>query len=336
MSHANLAFFVPHAGCPHRCSFCDQVNITGRQQAPTPQEVEDTLRAAAAVLPPERRREMEIAFFGGSFTAIPREMMTALLEPAFCSLRRDGFAGIRISTRPDAIDPQVLSVLKSYGVTAVELGAQSMDDRVLAANFRGHTAADVERAAGQIRAQGFSLGLQMMTGLYGDTDAGAWETARAFVRLQPDTVRIYPAIVLPGTLLARWYARGDYQPQTLEEGVALCAGLLDLFEDAGIRVIRVGLHDSPQLAREHLAGPYHPAFRELCESRRFYTRLLAALRALGPMGPVTVRVHPRSRSVAAGQKRTNLVSFAREGYTVRFLDDPAVAPGGFLIEPQSN
>ncbi|MBR4888428.1 MAG: radical SAM protein, partial [Clostridia bacterium] len=290
------------------------------------------LEEAAAYLSEERRKHTEIAFFGGSFTAIPRQMMISLLEPAAQSLRRHGFAGIRLSTRPDAIDEDVLTVLKHYGVTAIELGAQSMRDDVLLANYRGHRAADVEAAAALIKAHGFSLGLQMMTGLYGDTDEGALYTAEEFIRLQADTVRIYPAITLPGTMLAHWYAKGQYRPQKLEEAVGLCAGLLERFEAAGVNVIRVGLHDSPELAQNHIAGPYHPAFRELCESRRFFIKLLAELQKLQPTASVTVRVNPRSRSVAAGQKKTNLTAFLQAGYTVLFKDDPTVPPGGFSVD----
>ena len=332
MKHANLSFFIPHVGCPHRCSFCDQVNITGQQTAPTPADVDAAIKEAAGYLSEDRRKHTEIAFFGGSFTAIPREMMVSLLEPAAEGLRRDHFAGIRLSTRPDAIDDEVLTVLKQYGVTAIELGAQSMDDRVLSANRRGHTAADVERAAHLIKQYGFSLGLQMMTGLFKDTDAGAVHTAEEFIRLGADTVRIYPAITLPGTLLAHWYAQGTYQPQSLEEAVSLCARLLDLFDEAGVNVIRVGLHDSPELAQCHLAGPCHPAFRELCESRRFFNRLLPVLQEAAPSSPVIVRVHPRFHSVAAGQRKANLTAFLQAGYSVIFKDDPTLLPGAFCVD----
>ena len=189
MKHANLAFFVPHLGCPQRCSFCDQHAITGGAKQPTPRQVEETCRNAADKLG-DNVQNTQIAFFGGSFTAIPQGVMVPLLEAAQKAMAEYGFQGIRCSTRPDAIDRNKLELLARYGVKAVELGAQSMDDRVLRLNRRGHTAAQTVEAAGLIRKFGMELGLQMMTGLYGDTDEAALETAHSFVALVADTARI--------------------------------------------------------------------------------------------------------------------------------------------------
>lgn len=228
MPHANIAIFVPHAGCPHQCIFCDQRGISGAQSIPGSGEVAAVLAKAAKSLG-ESTRSGEIAFFGGSFTAIPRREMLRLLGAAQPFLGPGGFAGIRISTRPDAVGDEVLGLLAQYGVTAIELGAQSMDDAVLAASSRGHTAAAVADACRRIQAHGFSLGLQMMTGLPGDSDRGAVATAQAFAALQPDTVRIYPTLVLRNTPLADLYEAGGYVPQSLDAAVSLCAGLLELF-----------------------------------------------------------------------------------------------------------
>ena len=202
MCHANTAIFVPHNGCPHRCSFCNQNAITGQAKQPPPADVEQAAKRAAETLP--KGVTAELAFFGGSFTAIERNYMVSLLKAAQPFLQAGVFSGIRCSTRPDCIDADILSLLKDYGVKAVELGAQSMNDDVLRRNRRGHTAADVERAAGLIRAAGLSLGLQMMVGLPGDTPNGAWETARCLAALGPETMRIYPTIILSGSLLASW------------------------------------------------------------------------------------------------------------------------------------
>lgn len=168
---SNVAVFVPHNGCPHMCSFCDQRSITGQQYQPTPQDVKDAALTALKTMG-EFSKDSEIAFFGGSFTAIPEPEMRRMLDAAYPYVADGRFHGIRISTRPDAIDQRILEILQSRGVTAVELGAQSMDDRVLAANGRGHTVAHVQRAAACIREAGLELGLQMMTGLYGDSDKG--------------------------------------------------------------------------------------------------------------------------------------------------------------------
>jgi histone acetyltransferase (RNA polymerase elongator complex component) len=204
MRHANVAFFVPMVGCPHRCSFCDQTSITGEAGIPKPEEVDETLKKASRELRGFAEKS-EIAFFGGTFTMIPEKLMRSLLEPAAKWVRRGAFSGIRLSTRPDAIDEHVLAVLKEYGVTSIELGAQSSNDSVLAKNLRGHSFADTKKATALIKEQGFSLGLQMMTGMPGSTRDKDIMTAAAFAALKPDTMRIYPTLVLKNTLMAKWY-----------------------------------------------------------------------------------------------------------------------------------
>lgn len=316
MRHVNVALFVPHLGCPHTCVFCDQRAISGRAAPITREEIVRACRIAAAC--PHDRENSEIAFFGGSFTAVDRAVTDLCLDAAAPFLGRD-FGGIRVSTRPDAVDDETLSYLKRKGVTAVELGAQSMDDGVLRRNARGHTAAQTEEALRRIRAHGLSPGLQMMTGMYGSDPQKDLATARAFVRLRPDTVRVYPTVVLRNTALADLYRAGAYTPPSLEETVDLCAALLDLFEDAGIRVIRLGLHAGGDVEENRLAGPYHPALRELCESRRCRA---AAERALAdvPPGPAVLSV-PRGRaSVAAGHGGCNKTYFAEKGYRLRILE----------------
>lgn len=326
-THSNLSIFVPHAGCPQSCSFCNQHTITGGAAQPAPEDVRRTAAEGAGFLK-ENCRTAQLAFFGGSFTAIDRGYMCSLLEAAREAVRRYGFDGIRISTRPDAVDAQVLAVLKEYGVRAVELGAQSMCDEVLAANRRGHTSADVENASRLIREAGLELGLQMMTGLYRDTDSRTLETARQLIALKPETVRIYPTVVLRGTELAKLLEAGVYRPQTLEEAVALCAELVPLFEEAGIRVIRLGLHAEPDVERNRLAGAYHPALRELVQSRIFLDRLLPALAA---SGADTVRVNPRFLSAALGQRKANLAVLAERGFSVRIVPDEGVPRGTFRL-----
>ena len=216
----------------------------------------------------DRSKETEIAFFGGSFTAIDRQYMLELLTAAkpFTGV----FKGIRISTRPDCIDDEVLALLKEYGVTSIELGAQSMDNSVLELNNRGHKAEDVVNASKRIKEFGFSLGLQMMTGLYGATPEKDLATAKKIIELKPDTVRIYPTVVMKNTDLAEYYLNGSFVPYTLEESVSLCSTLILLFAKADIKIIRLGLHYSDSLVKNSLDGNYHPAFKELCESRILY------------------------------------------------------------------
>lgn len=330
MKHANVALFVPHNGCPHQCSFCNQRSITGQATQPTPQEVREAIRTA--VRHQTGGADAQIAFFGGSFTAIERGYMASLLEAAAPFVRSGTFSGIRISTRPDAIDDEILTLLRAYGVMSIELGAQSMDDRVLARNGRGHTRVQVEEASRRIRAAGFSLGLQMMTGLYGDTPAGAKETARGLAALEPDTVRIYPTIVMRGTELEEKYRRGEYRPMALDGAVALCAELLDFFAARGIRVIRLGLHSTPELEQDRIAGPWHPAFRELCESRRILYTVLGLLEENHiSEETIEIRVNPKVHSKVVGQKRGNLAELARRGYAVRITEDASLSEGALTI-----
>lgn len=324
--HGNVALFVPHAGCPHRCSFCDQRAIAGTGDRMTPDKVEAAcLQAESRITLPGR--QAELAFFGGSFTALPKKEMCALLDAALPFVRRGVFRGIRLSTRPDCVDEGILAALAGRSVTAVELGAQSMDDAVLVQNGRGHTADDVERAAGLIRARGLSLGLQMMTGLPGSTPDTDRETAARLAALRPDTMRIYPTVALRGTPLDGMVRSGAYIPPTLEETVALCAELLLFFEEErDIPVIRLGLHASPDLEQNRVAGPWHPAFRELCEGRIYRDRAASLLRECGiPPGPVRLLVHPRALSAMIGQRRGNVVWFRERGYRVEVEGDPALS-----------
>ena len=331
MGHANISVFVPHIGCPHQCSFCNQRSISGQQTAPTPQEVRATCKEAVR-LRAGKLRDTELAFFGGSFTAIERGYMLSLLEAAQPFLGQGGFAGIRISTRPDAVDGEILRLLQQYGVTAIELGVQSMSDRVLRANGRGHTAQDVVQAVDIIRQAGFELGLQMMTGLYGDSDEGAWRTARELAALGPDTVRIYPTVVLEGTRLAGLYRQGAYHPPGVEETIPLCAGLLEFFERQDIRVIRLGLHAGRDVEERLVAGAYHPALRELCEGELCFGRLWDTLKG-DPPGRYEVWVHPGMHSKMTGQKRCNLVRLGALGYDIMIRSDRRLSPGEFQVRP---
>ncbi len=236
----------------------------------------------------------------------------------------DRFKGIRISTRPDAVDGEVLALLRDYRVTAVELGAQSMSDTVLSANDRGHTAEDVRTASRLIQRYDMELGLQMMTGLYQSTDALDRATAEEFVRLRPGTVRIYPTIVMRHTRLGELYESGEYTPQTLDSAVDLCADLLTLFGESGIKVIRAGLHDTPSLRADMLAGPYHPAFRELCESRIMLRKATELLRDK-PRGEYVLAVNPRSRSKMTGNQKSNLFALQKRGYDIRITEDNSLS-----------
>ena len=311
MKHINVALFVPHKGCPHMCSFCNQKTISGVVKEITKEDIDEAVRIAT-------KREYdaknsEIAFFGGSFTAIDREYMIYLLESAYPYVKNGMFKGIRCSTRPDAVNEEVLTLLKKYGVTAIELGAQSMDDEVLRLNDRGHSSADTENASELIKYSGFELGLQMMTGLYGDTYEKSVVTAERIIALKPSTVRIYPTVVLENTRLECLYKSGKYTPQTVEEAVAICSQLLEMFNDSKIRVIRLGLHSGGNVDDGFVAGAYHPAFRELCESRIYFDRIRRIIEEKNIKGKITIYVCPREISKVTGQKKGNILLLEQLG-----------------------
>ncbi len=330
MRHKTFPFFIPHSGCPHQCSFCEQRAISGQEKPITPQEAADELvRAKVQGL---LTAEMEVAFFGGSFTAIGENKVRAYLEKVFPFVQNGDCAGIRVSTRPDAVEEPMLLLLKRYGVKTIELGAQSMRDDVLIKNGRGHTVNDVRQAAKRIRAMGFSLGLQMMVGLYGDTHPkDTMVTAQELCALSPDFVRIYPTVIVRGTTLAALYESGEYVPMTLDEGVNVCADLLELFEAHEIPVIRLGLQDSLTLVKNQIGGLYHPAFRELCESVLYRRRIEEVLRGR-PHGHYTVFVHPSCVSKAIGHGRCNCAVFEKNGFFLRIKPDEQVPRNCILVE----
>ena len=220
---------------------------------------------------------------------------------------------IRLSTRPDAIDEAVLARLKSFGVSTVELGAQSMDDGVLRLSGRGHTAEDVRRASRLVKEAGFELILQMMTGLPGDTEEKSLHTTRELIALRPDGVRIYPTVIVRDTALYELWQHGQYREHTVEDAVALCAKLLPLFDAAGVPVIRLGLNPTEELSGgAAVAGAYHPALGELVRARILREKARALLQGVPPGSRVTLAVRPRLLSQLVGQRRENLAFLTRE------------------------
>lgn len=317
MKHANIAIFIPHIGCPNQCSFCNQHTISGQQNPPSASEVFQTCEEALSQI--KNPQNTEIAFFGGSFTAIERSYMLELLEAVQPFIGEGKFKGIRISTRPDAIDIEILNLLEKYNVTAVELGVQSMNDEILRKNYRGHTSKDVENAVNLLRNYPFELGLQFMPGLYGDTEDSIRDTARKIADLMPDTVRIYPTLVLKDTKLAEWFVEGLYQPLDLNLAVSLTAEFLRLFESRGISVIRVGLHASSSMEEELLAGPYHQAFRELCESYIYLDLAKNALAGKEKNKKYSLFVNKSEVSKLVGQHKKNILDLQKDGFNLKVI-----------------
>ncbi len=318
MKHANISIFIPHIGCPHRCSFCDQRTISGAQRLPHGDDVREICsKALAEVKSPENT---EIAFFGGSFTAIPRAYMTELLEAAFPFVGESKFKGIRISTRPDCIDKEILTLLKKYGVTAIELGAQSMSDKVLEANERGHSSADVEKASVLIREYGFELGLQMMVGLYKSNMDDEQETLEKIISIRPDTVRIYPVVILKGTRLGELYRAGEYSTFSFDEVTEFAADAIMRFGENGIKVIKCGLHASEFVEQDMVGGFYHPAFREICESL-VYRRRIAEIISCECGNDIVIAVNLTCISKAMGHKKSNCEYFKKQDINIKIIGE---------------
>ena len=306
-----IPVFVPHLGCPHNCAFCNQRRISGQQKPATAETVRAAVEEADRILPKEQRRQL--AFYGGSFTAIPAPQQEDLLSAAKEYLDRGVIRSIRLSTRPDAIDGTVLDRLERFGVETVELGAQSMDDKVLALSGRGHTAQDVVNASKLIKARGFRLILQMMTGLPGDSEAKDVETAEKILALAPDGVRIYPTVIVRDTELYELWQRGTYREHCVEDAVETCAKLVPLFEKAGIPIIRLGLNPTDELSGGDAAGgAYHPALGELVRSRILLNRARELLNGIMPGSRVTLEVGRGKLSQMTGQHRCNIQTLCDE------------------------
>lgn len=322
--------FIPHLGCPHACVFCNQHEITGAAAA-------EALRQLNTLLEnPPQKNAPELAFYGGSFTALPAETQLLYLEKAKQALDTGRVSSVRLSTRPDAVSPEILERLRIHGVETVELGAQSMRDPVLLATGRGHSADDVRRAARLVRGAGMKLVLQMMTGLTGDDEEGALYTARELIALRPDAVRIYPTVIVRGTELERLWRHGLYREHTVEDAVRVCARLLPLFEAAGIPVIRLGLNPTDELSHgAALAGAYHPAMGELVYSRVLRDRAEKMLEAEHCEGKaVTLLVPEKKLSQMLGQKRCNLL-WLQERFRLTSLSvipDPSLGDDCLLVK----
>ena len=276
----------------------------------------------------DNSKNYEIAFFGGSFTAIDRKYMVSLLKAVKPYIKK--FKGIRISTLPDYVEDNILSLLKDYGVTNIELGAQSMDDNVLKANNRGHSSQDVKNASELIKANSFNLGLQMMTGLYKSSPESDINTAKEFIKLNPDCVRIYPTVIMKDTELASLYTGGDFKPYSLEDSVDLCSEIMLMFEDNDIDIIRVGLHYSDSLINGSLGDNYHPAFKELCENKIFLNKILKSINNLNTKD-IIVTVNPLSVSKMIGQNKINIKTLSDMGYNISIEKDNKLGKYEVLI-----
>ena len=293
-----IPIFVPHLGCPNDCIFCNQKSISGQKKNMTKEEAKKIIDNYLKNLKTQEA-QIEIAFFGGSFTAIEVKLQEELLQTAYEYVKDGKVDSIRISTRLDCINKQILKRLKKYKVKTIELGVQSANDYILKRAGRGHTFEDVKKASKMIRWNGFKLGHQMMVGLPESTRIDEINTAKALVKLKPKMVRIYPVLVVKNTKLEKEYEKGTYEPLSVTQAVEVCKEIVRIFADKKIDIIRVGLQSTDEISdprnkeSEVVVGPYHPAFRQLVESAMWYDAIVAKIKKLNAkVKEVEVSVNP--------------------------------------------
>lgn len=335
MKHYIIPVFIPHLGCLHQCIFCNQKKITGQQTPVTAKQVANTIQERLSTI--NQDRWIEVAFYGGSFTALPEKIQNELLAPASQALQTGQIHAIRLSTRPDCISADIITNLCKQGVTIVELGVQSLDDTVLFNAERGHSSQDVINAVKILKDSGISCGIQLMPGLPGEDWASLIGTVRQTVALEPKFVRIYPTVVIAGTMLAKLYNQGVYQPLSLGQAVARSAYMKLVFEREGIDVIRTGLQASEDLDDKGnvLAGPYHPAFGELVDSHLFFLMMAGCIeqKTFSFKTDMIIHHHPRDGSKVRGQynHNINLLKALYNIPTVKLCSDSTVKKGSLLL-----
>jgi len=317
--HYNIPVFIPELACPFQCIYCNQQKISGRLKIPLPEEIDKIIIDHLNTIP-QNKPEIELAFFGGNFTGIPVNQQEEYLKLVQPYINSGQISGIRLSTRPDYINDKVLELLKKYNVKTIELGAQSLDDEVLKLSKRGHTAIDTERTSEIILKAGFSLGLQMMIGLPGDTLEKSIFTTKKIIELGADNTRIYPALVIRDTKIEKMYADGKYQPLPIEDAVSWSKEILLIFEEADVKVIKLGLHPSEGLlsGEELIAGPFHPSFRELVLTE-IWNDLLKPLLDSNNSGSIEIGVSLRQYNYAVGYGSRNKKMLLKKFKKVRFI-----------------
>lgn len=304
-----IPFFIAHQGCPHRCLYCDQHKVTGRPNSGlSADEVVEGISQGLSSPRIKAGQLIEAAFYGGTFSALPSARQSELLNAAKPFIDDGRLSGLRISTRPDALSADRIEFLKAGNVTCIEIGAQSMDDSVLDAARRGHTAADTTAAALRVKAAGLRLGLQLLPGLPKEDEASLGNTVDQIIELSPDESRIYPALVFSGTDLADIYEAGEYKPWTLDQAILRCAEIFKRMKNAGIAITRIGLHNGPELDKSIIAGPLHPAFGHLVKAEVYYQAVAGAIEQSGNFAhrEMELRVAPSDLSLAQGHSRSNL------------------------------
>jgi len=327
MKHYNIPIFIPELACPNRCIYCNQRHISGQLQAVKPEEIKQIIEQHLATF--IRPSEVELAFFGGSFTGIDEKDMLTYLQIVQPYIEQGEIKSIRISTRPDYINEKILDILQQYNVKDIELGAQSLNEEVLAFAKRGHTVRDVENASQLIKSYGFSLGLQMMIGLPLDTVEKSKETAKKILKLGAESTRIYPTLVINNTDLADLYRQNKYKALSLDEAVDWTTEIYKIFSQTSIKILRIGLHPSEALINgtELLAGPFHVSFKELVLTKIWQEKFEKL-----PINTKTILVNPKEINYAIGYNSKNKQLLQKKFPYLKFISDSNVELGTFIAQ----
>ena len=334
-----IPIFVPHLGCPNDCVFCNQKSISGQQKMITKEDIIKTINFYLENIK-DKEAKKEVAFFGGSFTGIDVDKQEEFLQTAYKFIKDGRIDSIRVSTRPDYINKDILKRLKKYKVRTIELGVQSANDYILKQSHRRHTFEEVKKASKLIRWYGFNLGHQMMVGLPESTKLDEINTAKALIKLKPKIVRIYPVLVIKDTPLEEEYKNKEYVPLTVEQAVETCKEIVDLFNKEKIEVIRIGLQNTEEITdpsdknSQVVAGPYHPAFRQLVEGRLWYDAIVAEIKKINvKVMQVKIIANQENINNIIGHKKEN-ISKLKEFYDVdvRVETSEEIKPGKFKIE----
>ena len=336
--HYNIPIFVPHLGCPQNCTFCNQQKISGETKQVSSEDVKNIIDEYLKSF--KEDGDIEIAFFGGSFTGIPVQKQEELLKTAYEYVKNGKVNSIRCSTRPDYIDKETLKRLKKFGVKTIELGVQSSNDYILKKCKRGHTFEDVKKASKLIRRYGFVLGHQMMVGLPESTKIDELNTAKDCAKCKPKIIRIYPVLVIKGTQLEKDYNNGSYEPLSVMQAVETCKELRIFFEKKHITVIRIGLQNTDTISSpdstgsEVIAGPYHEAFGQLVEGSIWCDKILAKIKAFNvKVKKIEIRVNPEDVNNVVGHKRENIVKL-KDLYEIKTVikQDEKIKRGHFKVK----
>ncbi len=327
--NAIIPIFIPELACPFQCLYCDQRKISGKISVPEQDDVVKTIANYLKTIPSEIN--IELGFFGGNFTGIPTAEQEKYLQLAQPFLDSGKIHNIRLSTRPDYISEEKLSLLKKYNVGTIELGAQSMFDEVLQKSKRGHTVADTLKASKMIREAGFNLGLQMMIGLPGDSKEKALETAKKIIQEKAENTRIYPTLVIKGTKLEQMYLEGKYKVLSTEEAIDWTSEIIEIFETSDVKILRIGLHPSEGLldGSDLIAGPFHPSFRELVLTE-IWRKKLSNIKSKSDS--IIIEVSVKEFNYAIGYASTNKNLLQKKFRKIKFVSNSEIQHRNFKIK----